>query len=590
MAQDLPHSHGSASNGMALTAGIAESQPEAQGVRPEDEDGHAVASYGPSSTDDQMEPREGQRSVHSESQHPPSGASKDAAPTDLEPDSPSSPNSPNSPNAPSHPYASHRSKASRHSAHSSSLVRQTNKLLEEVRSLEEELAEKDNHLKDLPWVKRVAWSPRFQSFIGLLIFVNAITIGLETDDHGAPGLWVVIENVFLLIYIFEVAVRFFADPHRAPRDLSFLFDFGIVLVGIVDGLSTVAGLGGAGAMGGGSLALLRLARLVRLGRIFRLLQFFESVWLMISALFSTLRALLFAWLFIATLIYIFGIIACRTLANSDSHPDLKEHWGNLSRSLFTLFTLVTLDDWTSVVDAIWTESGALTWAMLAFISITAFVILKIVLAVVVQATIDESVSTHEAALHGTKVGRAAKAARFFEMADLDEDGQVSKEDILLAWEDEDVREEFSDLDLHEWDVEFLLENFDVNKGGTLSKKEFTEGLVQLKGQASGKRLLLLRQDRAERESELLEMSRKMHETLDRLSRSQELIDSSMLEHGELLDHLKRASPTVDSSSGCHVLTEDAVLRTARLALQDIPQPRLEELLKGRARTRNRQSL
>ena len=54
---------------------------------------------------------------------------------------------------------------------------------------------------DLTWTEEA----KFQSFIGAVITVNSLLMGMETDIKWAG--WSYIEQVLLSIYVFELAVR-----------------------------------------------------------------------------------------------------------------------------------------------------------------------------------------------------------------------------------------------------------------------------------------------------------------------------------------------------------------------------------------------
>ena len=54
-------------------------------------------------------------------------------------------------------------------------------------------------------------SDRFQMVVGLMIVLNALVIGLETDLVAYKKFWSILETGFVIFFLFEAVVRLIED-------------------------------------------------------------------------------------------------------------------------------------------------------------------------------------------------------------------------------------------------------------------------------------------------------------------------------------------------------------------------------------------
>merc|ERR1711977_596635 len=102
------------------------------------------------------------------------------------------------------------------------------------------------------------------------------------------------------------------------------------------------------------MASFRMMRLLRLARLVRLFRFFKSLWLLVCGLAASMRTVFWAWLLIYLIIYIFGLCFTRIFApytceisenSSEDLRDLNMYFGKVDRSMFSVFQILTLEDW-----------------------------------------------------------------------------------------------------------------------------------------------------------------------------------------------------------------------------------------------------
>lgn len=256
--------------------------------------------------------------------------------------------------------------------------------------------------------KDVSWADgrRFESFITVVILLNALTMGLELDMPGPMWKWI---NVgFLAIYTFELFMKLKKYKWEYFTNEATLFwhwmDFIIVLSGLIEMLGVPAynacvamiGWTDASSPNSGVLSMIRILRLLRVLRLYRLLTFCKSLRKLVLGVADAMHGTLWVIVLTFVVIYIFAIIFTTLVGQGivfgDDMPDeAKEHFGKVEQSAYMLFKLMNDDQ--SVV--MFTES---VWVKMLFV--TAMVVLNWVM----LATLTSVVTDHM----NSSTGRAEK--------------------------------------------------------------------------------------------------------------------------------------------------------------------------------------
>jgi voltage-gated sodium channel len=179
-------------------------------------------------------------------------------------------------------------------------------------------------------VARLTLSPLFQRGVVALILLNAVTLGLETSDTVMErwgGALELIDAALLWVFTAELALRVYAFRGRFFRDPWGLFDLAVV---------GIAWLPATGA-----LSVLRALRILR---VLRLVSVVPSLRVVVEAMLAALPGMGSIVLLMALLFYVFAVMAVKLYGE-----DMPEAFGTLGASLFTLFQLMTLDDWANIV-------------------------------------------------------------------------------------------------------------------------------------------------------------------------------------------------------------------------------------------------
>lgn len=217
---------------------------------------------------------------------------------------------------------------------------------------------------------RLAGDRRFEAFTMGVILLNAIVLGLETYG-GIEARWGrtlgILNDVFLGYFVVEISIRIAGNglrPWNYFRNGWNVFDFLIISAAFLPGVRENA----------------TILRVIRLLRVFRLVSLLPELRVLIVALGRSLAPLASMALLTVLLIYVYGMLGWVFFAEDD-----PERWGSVGKAMLTLFTVLTLEEWTIVMrDAM--EVSA--WAALYFVSfvlVSAFLLLNMVIAVVINS-------------------------------------------------------------------------------------------------------------------------------------------------------------------------------------------------------------
>ncbi len=222
-----------------------------------------------------------------------------------------------------------------------------------------------------PWYSRSAvgrfiLSKRAQNTVIVVILINAAILGLETIstlDAGTRQVLHVIDAICLGIFVVEIALKLYGQGWRFFADSWNVFDFLIVGVALIPGTN--------------GLAVLRALRVLR---VLRLISVVPALRRVVEALVRAVPGIASIAMLLVITFYV-GAVMVTTLFGEE-FPEL---FGDLSASLFTLFQVTTLDNWSVIVREV---SATVPWApafFIPFVLISALTVLNLFIAVIVDA-------------------------------------------------------------------------------------------------------------------------------------------------------------------------------------------------------------
>lgn len=217
---------------------------------------------------------------------------------------------------------------------------------------------------------RLVDSDAFNITIAGVIIANAIVLGLETFPSvmASYGEQLIIANeVCYGIFVVELVLRF-ASYGRRPQDFFKsgwnIFDL-IVIGGVwIPGVRENA----------------TLLRLLRLGRIARLLRFLPDARVLISTVVRSIPPLGSIVVLTVLILFIYGMIGWTLFGQA-----LPESWGTVTRSMLTLFILLTLENFPTYLEEALTVTPWATVYFVSYVLVAAFVIFNLLIGIIISS-------------------------------------------------------------------------------------------------------------------------------------------------------------------------------------------------------------
>jgi len=225
----------------------------------------------------------------------------------------------------------------------------------------------------MEWLRKVVLDPRTERFIIAVIILNAVVLGLETSKITMKSYGRVLEildHIMLGIFVVELTARIIVHRWAFFRDPWSVFDFVVVAIALVPATETFTVL-----------------RALRVLRVLRLITAIPTLKAVVAGLLASLPGMVSIVFLIGLLYYVFAIIAIKLFGT-----DNPELFGTLGRSLYTLFTVMTLEGWTNDVAKPVMEHHPWAWIFfVTYIVLTTFMVLNLFIGVVVNAMQAEAV-------------------------------------------------------------------------------------------------------------------------------------------------------------------------------------------------------
>ena len=203
--------------------------------------------------------------------------------------------------------------------------------------------------------------------ITAVIVVNAVTLGLETSQtamSAAGPLIVAVDRVCLAIFVVELLAKIIAFGPRFFRNGWNVFDF------LVVGIALVPASAG--------LSVLRALRILRVLRVISVAPRLRRV---VEGFLTALPGMASVFLLMALIFYIGAVIATKLFGGA-----FPEWFGDLGRSAYTLFQIMTLESWSMGIVRPVMESFPYAWAFFVpFIMVTTFAVVNLIVGLIVNS-------------------------------------------------------------------------------------------------------------------------------------------------------------------------------------------------------------
>jgi voltage-gated sodium channel len=367
--------------------------------------------------------------------------------------------------------------------------------------------EKQLQPPDIVRLRGVVDSPLFTGVASLVVVLHAVFLAIDTNYDLGAGLGSASfagDCIFTAIYMLELAMRVKAYKHRYVSDPWNIMDMVLVGMSLADIIVVAAALSADPALS--VMASFRMMRLLRLARLVRLFRFFKSLWLLVCGLAASMRTVLWAWLLIFLIIYIFGLCFVRIFApytcelseaSDEDLKDLDKYFGNVGRAMFSVFQVITLEDWTALAQ---NASVYEPWTRILFFTILGtctWGVMHVITAVFVESSLEAS------SVRSTDLAKKAKEeyhqsckclSELFWNIDKSNDGSISKQEYMRALCEPGVREKLNAVGIDRNAASELFDILDIKGTKRLNDAEFVEGILRSCGPAQNKDLISMRCD------------------------------------------------------------------------------------------------
>jgi len=213
-------------------------------------------------------------------------------------------------------------------------------------------------------------SKLFDQFLTTIIILYAITLAILPYLEAQPD-----SNAILIkalraldisifsIFCMELILKIYAFRGRFFTHGWNLFDLSVVLISII-----------------GMAASISTFRALRVLRTLRVVTNIPSMRKVIESFLRSLPGIASVLMVMVLMIFVFALIGQNLY--SAVAPEL---FGNLHRTAFTLFTVLTLEGWPEVSRSVMAEVPSAWVYFISFIAINSFVVLNLMIAVIIDA-------------------------------------------------------------------------------------------------------------------------------------------------------------------------------------------------------------
>jgi len=211
----------------------------------------------------------------------------------------------------------------------------------------------------------------FTNFITAVILLNAVTLGLETNQNAMTRFGdtlLALDKIALIIFVCEIALKLFAYRLSFFRRGWNVFDFIIVGIALIPA--------------SGALAVLRALRILR---VLRLVSVVPSMRRVIAALLHAIPGMGSIVAVLLVIYYVCAVLATK-LFYAHPDPEVAEKFESIPATMYTLFQIMTLEGWSQEIVRPVMDVYPYAWLFfIPFIIITSFAVLNLFIGIIVDA-------------------------------------------------------------------------------------------------------------------------------------------------------------------------------------------------------------
>ena len=269
-------------------------------------------------------------------------------------------------------------------------------------------------------VRAILKSREFSASMLTVILANTVLIGAMTDAerqkrwaHGAA----VADTIFLAIYIAEVSVKLYALRLKEYWSSGWnRFDTFIVTTSLLDFAAEIFAewLDGFGADPQimKALRVFKALKALRALRALRAISFLRNLQTIASTLLNSLPAVGSTVLLALLMLYVFAVMGVSVFREAS-----PKRFGSLYTAVFTLFQIITLDDWWECYDDVRTGMGSPHEIHVSFLFFFLYIVLEtFILINLFPAVIVSHLEQTKSKIHSVTMKRAHNKLKMAQVA------------------------------------------------------------------------------------------------------------------------------------------------------------------------------
>jgi len=208
--------------------------------------------------------------------------------------------------------------------------------------------------------------------------------------------------------------------------------------------------------------------------------------------------LFWTWILLLVIIYVCGIFATRTIGQPNrSDSELQRYFGNVPRSMFTLFQVTTTEGWAEIARQAMRVSPWTAAFFVIYLYVTTCAVLNVVVAVIVENTLDQATGQREkfnAKQDHSQREACARIYQIFHSLDNNGDGMLTKLEFSEALGNAEICRYLHTVGLDMRQAEELFSILDFDESGSLDAQEFVGGVLKAVGPGKAREVLALHCD------------------------------------------------------------------------------------------------
>lgn len=361
-----------------------------------------------------------------------------------------------------------------------------------------------------PWefITSIVTSTRFETAVGVLISLDFLKLFMmlqiqgfdlarKLQMHGEELVWPRyedrfedLEQIFSVLYICELLLRFSIFRGEFCRDFLNLCDAVVILLSSVDTFILDFVLKETTFLR--HIRLLRSIRLLRLLRVLRLMGMFSSLHLLVNTIRMSLGSLCWSMAVVGFIIFVSGMLMVQFtnefIADETQKWEARHwvflHFGSATRAIYTMFEATFSGKWATILSRPMIEnvSGWFSLFWIVYTVLINFAAMRIMSALFVKQTMDVAKIDAERAAYIRMEEREkvlVTLRNIFRLGDTSGDGFLHKEEFEAMMEKQEVLDMFQEIELAAPELSLLF-NLLSEDDGAADQDEFLFGALHLK--------------------------------------------------------------------------------------------------------------